>query len=145
MTVMVRSGGLGKTTMAKKLQAELLGPGTPFQRSAFVTLDFQEEAQMLPASKSECRAKLRDCIGQLTGSECSDASDRDLKERYESELRKGRVLLVLDNFHTLTQLDSFMLNSLLADTSSAVIVTSRHSKPVRGADVQLRWAEVCGL
>jgi hypothetical protein len=137
-----RAGGLGKTTMAEKLQEELLGPGTRFQRAAFVTLDFQVEAQAAHSSRDrQCRLQLQSCLEQLSGHMYS-GPDHDLQRRYKLELAKGNALLVLDNFHTLTQLDFFLTQDLLRDPGSTVIVTSRSSDPTPGGITKLPWSEV---
>jgi hypothetical protein len=135
------AGGLGKTTMAKKLHEKLLGPATRFQRAAFVTLDFQVEATTCTSSDKDCRLQLQSCLEQLSGHKYS-GPDHDLRRQYKQELAKGKVLLVLDNFHTLTQLDCFLTQDLLRDPGSTVIVTSRSSDPTPGGITKLAWSEV---
>jgi hypothetical protein len=128
--------------MARKLYKELLGPGTRFQRAAFVTLDFQVEAQAAHSSRDrECRLQLRSCLEQLSGRK-HNGPDHDLPEQYTLELGKGNALLVLDNFHTLTQLDCFLTQDLLRDSGSTVIVTSRSSDPTPGGINKPPWAQV---
>jgi hypothetical protein len=128
--------------MAKKLHEELLGPGTRFQRAAFVTLDFQVEATTCASSDKEYRLQLQSCVEQLSGHKYS-GPDHDLHKQYKLELAKGNALLVLDNFHTLTQLDRFLNEDLLQDPGSTVIVTSRSWDPTPGGITKLpSWSEV---
>jgi len=133
LLVDVLAGGQGKTTMAKLLQAELLKLGR-VKKAAFISFEFTFDSQpgsMQAAQKAYTDLK-RDAVKELTGTEGGG---------FKAAAEQPRVLLVLDNLHTLSQLSAILQGVQLAE-DSLLIVTSRQSEPTRGGPGVQEWAQV---
>jgi hypothetical protein len=109
----MRAGGCGKSTLAKVLFNRLAGS---FPHSAFVKIQVgdgaDKTAQYLAAALEALGAEDEDAAGAT-----------DLSSRLEGLVRDRKVLLVLDNVCTASQLTALLPTAWGA--GSTVIVTSR--------------------